>query len=362
MRRIIHSLPIRNFRDLGGYECRYGVTSYNVIYRGSQLGGLDKDALDRFANFGIKTIIDLRDATTAKEQPDATIGDSRFTNINVPVAGDGRVPVDPDDMFESYFEMVGDLAKSRAVIQAILQSEKPCYIHCAIGKDRTGVYSFLLLLANGVSIQDANADYMMSYAFIDDLAEAVYEGEIQYPHDLIEPRILFMIKFYREFLSRYGSIEKYLRLLGFNKDEIWLFANLLGRQEKSCGAVVMHGDNYLIEHMRSGHYSIPKGHVEKFDKDDHDTARREIIEETGLTPTFVPGFEYAMNYSPAEGVAKRVIFFMATVENEDAVVQPEEVERVIFLPFEKAELLLTHESDKKLLIAANNYLKINVSA
>ncbi len=352
MKRIIHSLPLRNFRDLGGYECRYGTTGYGIIYRGAQLAGLEKDALDAFASMGIKTIIDLRDEKSVIEYPDATVGDPRFVNVHAPVAGGGRVPTDPKDMFDSYFEMIDDKERSAKVVRAILQAEKPCYIHCAIGKDRTGVYSFLILLANGVSLQDANADYLMSYAYIDDLAEAVYKGEIEYPHSIIEPRILHMIEFYREFLKRYGSIDEYLSGLGLNKDEIRLFSNLLGKQEKSCGAVVMHDGKYLIEHMKAGHYSIPKGHVEPTDIDDLDTARREIIEETALTPTFIPGFTYAMNYSPKDGVAKRVVFFKAAVDSEKATPQQEEVSEILFLPFEEAESILTHESDKKLLLAA----------
>ena len=147
----------------------------------------------------------------------------------------------------------------------------------------------------------------------------------------------------------------YLEGLGLTRDEIWLFSNLLGKQEKSCGAVVTHNGKYLIEHMRAGHYSIPKGHVEKIDKDELDTARREILEETGLEATFVPGFVYAMNYAPKEGVAKRVVFFKATVESENVTVQPEEVQEVLFLDYEEALALLTHDSDKKLLIAAHNY-------
>ena len=357
MKRIIHSLPLRNFRDLGGYECRYGVTSYGVIYRGGRLHDLDAKALDDFAAMGIKTVIDLRDEKSHIEHPDATMGDPRFVNVNAPVAGGGRVPTSRKDMFDSYFEMIEDKALSANVIRAILAAEKPCYIHCAIGKDRTGVYSFLLLLANGVSLQDANADFLLSYAYIDDMAESVYKGEVEYPHDIIEPEILYMVNFYREFVKRYGSLDGYLRWLGLNEDEIKLFSNILGKQEKSCGAVVLHQGKYLIEHMKAGHWSIPKGHVEKEDKDDLDTARREIIEETSLSPRFIPGFSYSFNYSPKEGVAKRVTFFMAEVDSEEAIPQEAEVSEIRFLPFEEAEGLLTHDSDKKLLKAARKSIE-----
>lgn len=61
------------------------------------------------------------------------------------------------------------------------------------------------------------------------------------------------------------------------------------KKEKSCGAVVYKIINdqryYLVEKMNLGHASIPKGHVEPTDKNDEDTARREIKEETSLNVT-----------------------------------------------------------------------------
>ena len=55
--------------------------------------------------------------------------------------------------------------------------------------------------------------------------------------------------------------------------------------EKSCGAVVYkirYGRVYfLVEHMKLGHISIPKGHMEG-DETEEETAVREIREETSL--------------------------------------------------------------------------------
>ena len=56
-------------------------------------------------------------------------------------------------------------------------------------------------------------------------------------------------------------------------------------REKSCGAVVYKIENddirILIEKMKLGHYSIPKGHVEN-NETEIETALREIKEETNL--------------------------------------------------------------------------------
>ena len=90
--------------------------------------------------------------------------------------------------------------------------------------------------------------------------------------------------------------------------------------EKSCGAAIFVRHNgeklWLVEHMRKGHTSLCKGHVEAGETE-HDTARREIREETGLAVTFREGFRERIEYSPYEGCVKEVIFFLAEAEGMD---------------------------------------------
>ena len=56
-------------------------------------------------------------------------------------------------------------------------------------------------------------------------------------------------------------------------------------KEKSCGAITYKIENgifyFLIEKMNKGHFSLPKGHVEKGESE-VETAYREIKEETIL--------------------------------------------------------------------------------
>ena len=86
------------------------------------------------------------------------------------------------------------------------------------------------------------------------------------------------------------------------------------KYEKSCGAVIYYEDDgrrlYLIELMQKGHRSICKGHVEN-DESEHQTAEREILEETRLTVTFIDGFRESIEYSPYDGCMKTVVFFLA---------------------------------------------------
>lgn len=130
-------------------------------------------------------------------------------------------------------------------------------------------------------------------------------------------------------------------------------------REKSCGAVVFTVQKgmrlYLVEHMVKGHTSICKGHVEGTETE-HETAAREILEETALSVRFVDGFRRTIEYSPYEGCLKEVVFFLAESEGTDTVSQPEEVTACEWLPLPEALTVLTHQSDRETVLAADRFL------
>ncbi|MDE6590574.1 MAG: NUDIX domain-containing protein [Oscillospiraceae bacterium] len=132
------------------------------------------------------------------------------------------------------------------------------------------------------------------------------------------------------------------------------------KQEKSCGAVIFREDGhnrrfYLILTSTKGHVTLCKGHVEKKETE-HETAIREIMEETGLTVEFVDGFREVITYSPRPGHMKDVVFFLARGLDGGITCQPEEVADARFLPFDTAMERLTHSSDRETLEKAEAFL------
>ena len=131
------------------------------------------------------------------------------------------------------------------------------------------------------------------------------------------------------------------------------------KQEKSCGAVIFREENtrrfYLILRSTQGHTTLCKGHVEKKETE-HETARREIMEETALTVDFLDGFREVITYSPYPGCSKDVVFFLARVSGGTLACQPEEVADARFLPLEAALEALTHASDREILQQADGFL------
>ena len=129
--------------------------------------------------------------------------------------------------------------------------------------------------------------------------------------------------------------------------------------EKSCGAVIYYETDgtrmYFIEKMVKGHQSLCKGHVQE-NETEHETAIREILEETNLKISFVDGFRECIEYSPHTDCLKQVVFFLAKAESMDVLAQPEEVSSISQLSLEEALECLTYDGDKVVLKKADNFL------
>lgn len=335
---------IENFRDLGGYNARYGETSYGVIYRSAALNFASPKDVRKLRELGIKTIIDLRDDLSKAEYPDPKVHGAK--EILLPVKGNGRVPSDRDDMIEAYMEILSGREEAHKILITLAHCEKPCVIHCSAGKDRTGVFSALILALNGVPFEEINADYLISPAFLEILRAQTKIHCPDFPVDVLYPNIDFLKDVADRFKARWGTVNRYLKWLGFDYDDTRLLKCLLGKQEKSCGAIVFNEGRILVEKMRHGHYSIPKGHVESFDESEEGTALREIKEETSLDVTIRGKKKKRIVYSSFEGISKEVVFFIADSLTRDTKPQPEEVEEILWCTKEEALRLLSHKSDK----------------
>ena len=131
------------------------------------------------------------------------------------------------------------------------------------------------------------------------------------------------------------------------------------KKEKSCGAVVYKRGNgetlFLVEHMALGHVSLPKGHVEG-DETEQETALREIREETNLEVRLDTGFRHVIGYSPAPGVWKDVVFFVAEAVSDRLINQESEVAALEWLPFGRAVEAMTFEADRETLTKARDYI------
>lgn len=131
--------------------------------------------------------------------------------------------------------------------------------------------------------------------------------------------------------------------------------------ESSCGAVVYRIINgevrfLLIKNKRSLNWGFPKGHMER-GEDEHATAYREVLEETGIRINFLPDFRFKSEYSIQNRIEKKVIIFLGTTTDTRTIIQKEEIEEYLWLVYTKAMESLRFPNDKQILTKANDYLK-----
>ncbi len=134
--------------------------------------------------------------------------------------------------------------------------------------------------------------------------------------------------------------------------------------EKSCGAVVYcQKDNdikYLLVCEHGGYWVFPKGHMEAGESE-HETALREVKEETGLDVTFVDDFRIKDEHNLArEGrpnTIKQTIYFLAYYEDQTFVPQESEISQIVLLDYEAAMTTLQFDSFKRILTQAHDFLE-----
>lgn len=135
--------------------------------------------------------------------------------------------------------------------------------------------------------------------------------------------------------------------------------------EKSCGAVIFRRIENDIEYLlifnkkgdAAGHWGFPKGHVEK-NETELQTAKREIFEETGLTPEFISGFRALSQYSPLPDTSKDAVYFLAKYTGGEIKLQKTELADCKWCKLDEALDTLLY--DKDILKSADKYLNDNI--
>lgn len=133
--------------------------------------------------------------------------------------------------------------------------------------------------------------------------------------------------------------------------------------ESSCGAVVYRDIKgeiryLLIKNKRSAHWGFPKGHIEPGETK-IETAKREVLEETGIHINVIDGFECISKYKIRDRIEKKVSIFVGTTKDTSTIIQQEEIEDYIWLTYDRAMSLLKFDNDKNILSSAHTFLNDN---
>lgn len=165
---------MHNVRDLGGVPLEGGgATAFGVVLRGETVVHLTSQGVDRFLGLGIRHVLDLREPDERKADGEglleAAYQRSDVLHEAVPLARSSVVD-DPigrvhdaarvGDRYAAYlhnggFRLADALARTA-------WSRCALYVHCAVGKDRTGVVSGLLLKLAGAHDDAVVEDHLLT--------------------------------------------------------------------------------------------------------------------------------------------------------------------------------------------------------
>lgn len=151
---------LANLRDVGGLPTADGRTTRTGVLLRSD-APMDGDAAPAGVAWPPRLVVDLRSPTEhGGAHPLRAAG---IEVISCPVAEDANVEriaeahADLDALYANLLDRRGD-ALAEAV-RAIARAGGPVLVHCAVGKDRTGVVVALVLSALGVPDDVVVADY-----------------------------------------------------------------------------------------------------------------------------------------------------------------------------------------------------------
>lgn len=109
-------------------------------------------------------------------------------------------------------------------------------------------------------------------------------------------------------------------------------------KEKCCGGVIVNGGLVLMVHQDNGVFAFPKGHVEG-DETEIETAKREILEETGVAAELDESRRFEFGYHIEDGdIDKTVVLFVGKPSGStDLVAQEGEISEVLWVPVDEVE-------------------------
>lgn len=241
-----------NFRDIGGYTANDGrQVRWGTVYRSGELNKLSDRDLDKLAELGLRTVVDLR-----SDAEIAALGEPRLPDgvrvLPIPVASGNLVQdiippllagdfskVPPDLLISVNRRLARSSGPRFGQLLRTLTDPKqhPVVFHCTLGKDRTGFAAAVVLMALGVSWEQVVADYLLSnelrrtenermLAMIRSMsakARSVSEDEV----DLARVRSLLFVDpsaieaAREEMISQSGSVGEYVvEGLGLNAHEV----------------------------------------------------------------------------------------------------------------------------------------------
>lgn len=220
-----------NFRDLGGLRAGPALrVRPGVLLRSDTLQALTtEDVAHLVDTLRLELVVDLRLAAEAVEQGRGPMAATSVCYLNAPLHELRATDLPPaDQSLAFYLQHLGSATSQVATVVRIVcaMAGRPVLLHCAAGKDRTGLVTALLLRLLGVDDAEIVADYLRSAAAMPKIMERFrswprYRDHMaSVPPDVYRAEEHTITGFLAALDERYGGATAWARSRGIDETEL----------------------------------------------------------------------------------------------------------------------------------------------
>ncbi|OCQ53434.1 hypothetical protein Ppb6_01321 [Photorhabdus australis subsp. thailandensis] len=222
-----------NFRDLGGKTVvSGGKIKSGLLFRSGSLDRLTERDQSFLVKKNLFQIIDYRDISEIEDKPDQIWNGANYhhapanplseeVNANLEkLASEMLEQFNPQAfMFRLYELLPLKNPAYKTLVNLLQQPEKGGIVqHCAVGKDRTGVGSALVLFALGADLDTVMEDYLVTNSTLASYREYLLNEHAKTMSDNVVEKFAYVYSVREEFLmtalnsinQNYGSVDVWL--------------------------------------------------------------------------------------------------------------------------------------------------------
>jgi hypothetical protein len=167
-----------NVRDVGGLPLRDGgATRFGELLRSANLRYVTPGDVAHLVDvFGLRLVLDLRTAREVDRDGPTPVAEAGVETVALSFIPEDEAPLpetgdDTDPLLRAYLGYLVD--RTENVVEAVRLLGQPdggpALVHCAAGKDRTGVLVALVLDAVGVEREAVITDYALSAEHVESM-------------------------------------------------------------------------------------------------------------------------------------------------------------------------------------------------
>ncbi|MBJ7223427.1 MULTISPECIES: tyrosine-protein phosphatase [unclassified Brenneria] len=222
-----------NFRDLGGNRAADGrLIRRGKLFRSGSLDLLSPADCEQLAGVPVTDILDYRDPDEIALKPDILWSGANYhpfpanplrheVTANLDSLGSDVLETFDSQAFmlELYRRLPFDNSAYRHLVSLLLQPDNGALVqHCAVGKDRTGMGSALVMLALGADEQTVIEDYLLTDTTLTPFRQQLMAHLSQTMSDKALGQFAYVLSVQEAFIStalqaiyeRHGSVDSWL--------------------------------------------------------------------------------------------------------------------------------------------------------